>query len=119
MLVEFSIYWKSRLFLVLIGALWMVRLSPSRVAVTIPLTLLDLLIWGSCAMQLAQWLRLEAIWEPGSHIMPERVTSWGSGGWMCRVYLCISLGALQPLFLLTAMLLCQQSIRQAHHKSHT
>ncbi len=68
-------------------------------------------------MQLAQWLRLEAIWEPGSHIMPQRVTSWGSEGWMCRVYLCISLGALQPLFLLTAMLLCQQSIRQAHHKS--
>ena len=65
-------------------------------------------------MQLSQWLRLEAIWEPGSHIMPERVTSWGSGGWMCRVYLCISLGALQPLFLLTAMLLCQQSIRRAN-----
>ena len=29
MLVEFSIYWKSRLFLVLIGAFWVVRLFPS------------------------------------------------------------------------------------------
>ncbi|CAL5224511.1 g7208 [Coccomyxa viridis] len=81
-LVEFSIFWKARLFLVLIGAFWV----------------------------LSQWLRLEAIWEPGSHIMPERVTAWGGEGWMCRIYLCISLGMLQPLFLLTAMLLCQQSI---------
>lgn len=63
--------------------------------------------------QLAQWLRLEAIWEPGSQIMPERVIAWASKGWMCRIYLCISLGMLQPLFLLTAMLLCQQSIRSA------
>jgi hypothetical protein len=62
-------------------------------------------------LQLAQWLRLEAIWEPGSQIMPERVTTWGARGWMCRVYLCISLGMLQPLFLLTTALLCQQSIR--------
>ncbi len=36
---------------------------------------------------------------------------------MCRIYLCISLGMLQPLFLLTAMLLCQQSIRYARHRS--
>ena len=68
-----------------------------------------------CA-QLAQWLRLEAIWEPGSQIMPERVTAWGREGWMCRIYLCVSLGMLQPLFLLTAMLLCQQSVRYDCHR---
>ena len=83
---------------------------------TTSLQLLESLIYDLVAMQLAQWLRLEAIWEPGSYIMPQRVTSWGSRGWMCRVYLCISLGILQPLFFLTAMLLCQQSIRQAQHK---
>ena len=66
-------------------------------------------------LQLSQWLRLEAIWEPGSQIMPEMVTAWGEEGWMCRIYLCLSLGMLQPLFLLTAMLLCQQSIRCACH----
>ena len=61
--------------------------------------------------QLSQWLRLEAIWEPGSQIMPGRVTRWAARGWLCRVYLCISLGVLQPLFLLTVLLLCRQSMR--------
>ena len=63
--------------------------------------------------QLSQWLRLEAIWEPGSQIMPAHVTRWAARGWMCRIYLCISLGALQPLFLLTMLLLCRQSVRWA------
>ena len=61
--------------------------------------------------QLAQWLRLEAIWEPGSRIAGRRVTRWGAHGWMCRIYLCLSLGVLQPLFLLTTLLLCRQGVR--------
>lgn len=62
-------------------------------------------------MQLSQWLRLGAMWDPGSQIMSTRVTEWGKEGWMCRIYLCISMGLLQPLFLLTTLLLCLQSIR--------
>ncbi|BDA49410.1 hypothetical protein COCOBI_14-0270 [Coccomyxa sp. Obi] len=80
-LVHFNVFWKSRAFLILVGGLWL----------------------------LAQWLRLDAIWEPGSQISSARVTNWGKEGWMCRIYLVISLGLLQPLFLLSALLLCQQS----------
>ncbi|KAK9905066.1 hypothetical protein WJX75_009068 [Coccomyxa subellipsoidea] len=80
-LVQFNIFWKARAFLLLIGGFWL----------------------------LAQWLRLDAIWEPGSQIMSVRVTDWAKEGWMCRIYLVISLGLLQPLFLFTALLLCRQS----------
>jgi hypothetical protein len=43
--------------------------------------------------------------------MSVRVTDWAKEGWMCRIYLVISLGLLQPLFLFTALLLCRQSTR--------
>ncbi|EIE19033.1 hypothetical protein COCSUDRAFT_67942 [Coccomyxa subellipsoidea C-169] len=84
-LVQFNIFWKIRTFLLLSGGFWL----------------------------LAQWLRLDAIWEPGSQIMSPRVTDWAKEGWMCRIYLVISVGLLQPLFLLTALLLCRQSTSQS------
>lgn len=66
-------------------------------------------------MQLAQWFRLDAIWEPGSQIASERVTDWGREGWACRIYMVVSMGILQPLFLLTALMLCRQSVRFPTH----
>ena len=67
-------------------------------------------------MQLAQWLRLFALWGPGSRILPERVTRWSRDGLLCRVYLCVSLGLLQPFFLLVALLLCRSALRSAQAK---
>jgi hypothetical protein len=36
---------------------------------------------------------------------------------LCRIYLAFSLGLLQPLFCLLALLLCQSSLRHAHTPS--
>ena len=71
---------------------------------------------GACARaaaQLAQWLRLSALWGPGSRILPERVTRWSRDGLLCRVHLTVSLGLLQPFFLLLALLLCRSALRRA------
>ena len=62
-------------------------------------------------MQLSQWLRLAAFWGPGSRIFPSHVTQWTSQGVLCRVYICASLGVLEPLFLTTVVLLCRGPLR--------
>lgn len=45
--------------------------------------------------------------------MPARVTRWSRDGLLCRAYLCVSLGLLQPFFLLLALLLCRSALRRA------
>ena len=62
-------------------------------------------------MQLSQCLRLAAFWGPGSHIFPSHVTRWTGQGVLCRVYICASLGVLEPLFLTTVVLLCRGPLR--------
>ena len=64
-------------------------------------------------MQLAQWLRLAALWAPDSAIFSAHVTDWSRNGTLCRMYLCISLGLLEPAFLLSALLLCSAALRYA------
>lgn len=44
--------------------------------------------------------------------MPARVTRWSRDGLLCRAYLCVSLGLLQPFFLLLALLLCRSALRR-------
>ncbi|KAK9832711.1 hypothetical protein WJX81_002865 [Elliptochloris bilobata] len=82
---ELSVFWRARIALQVSGALWL----------------------------LAQWLRLFALWGPGSRIMPARVTRWSRNGLLCRAYLCVSLGLLQPFFLLVALLLCRSALSRA------
>lgn len=62
-------------------------------------------------LQLSQWLRLEAFWQPGSEIFPDRVTQWTGNGTLCRVYFCVSMGLLEPFCLFTAVLLCRSVLR--------
>lgn len=58
-----------------------------------------------------QWLRLEALWQPGSQVFPSKVTGWTGNGTLCRLYLCISMGLLEPFCLFTAVLLCRSVLR--------
>ncbi len=60
-----------------------------------------------CA-QLWALLRMMALW--GVRSKPGRVSNLTSEA-LCRIYLGFSLGLLQPLFLLLALLLCQSSLR--------
>ena len=62
-------------------------------------------------LQLVQWLRLAALWAPSSAIFPAHVTNWSRNGALCRVYLCVSMGLLEPLVLLCALLLCRGGLR--------
>lgn len=76
---DFNLFWKTRLCLQVCSAFWM----------------------------LFQWLRLEALWQPGSHIFDTNVTNRTGGGQLCRLYICISMGLLEPFCLFTAVLLCR------------
>ena len=58
-------------------------------------------------LQLAQWLRLEAFWAPGSQIFPAHVTRATGTGVLCRMYICVSMGVLEPLVLASVLLLCR------------
>ena len=64
-------------------------------------------------LQLAQILRLDALWVPEGVIFRSKpdVTGWTRNGVLCRIYLTLSLGILHPLFLCTALLLCRSSLR--------
>ncbi|KAK9817889.1 hypothetical protein WJX72_003805 [[Myrmecia] bisecta] len=79
---EFSLFWRDRLLLQLIAAAWLA----------------------------VQVLRLPTLWTPDSQLVPASQTAWTSKGLLCRIYLTLSLGLLQPLFLLTAALLCKMSL---------
>ena len=64
-------------------------------------------------LQLVQILRLDSLWTPESVILRRRpnITSWSRQGLLCRLYLTLSLGAFQPLFLLLSLMLCQGTLR--------
>ena len=71
MLVEFSIYWKSRLFLVLIGAFWVVspfpadnNLSTHTAFLVREFVLGCLVCLLACAICRRAELLLQATWEP-------------------------------------------------------
>lgn len=52
-----------------------------------------------------QLLRLSTLWGTGSVVFPTSLTDWTGDGWMCRIYLTLSLGILQPLCALSTLLL--------------
>lgn len=52
-----------------------------------------------------QLLRLSTLWGTGSVVFPTSFTNWTGDGWMCRIYLTLSLGILQPLCSLSTLLL--------------
>ena len=130
---DFHIYWKVRLLLNVLGAAWLVRpwqqhstvsldtaaahLAPKQQPgwwLKLPLAAAsEELVGGSDlpGVQLSQWLRLAGFWAPGSHVFPSHVTQWTGGGALCRIYLCASLGVLEPLFLTTVVLLCRGPLR--------
>lgn len=58
------------------------------------------------------------MWTPNSVILKRRsnITNWTQEGLLCRLYLTLSLGALQPLFLLLALMLCQGTLRCFLHE---
>ena len=73
---------------------------------------------AACPMQLAQWLRLEAFWQPGSQVFPNSVTQWTGNGTLCRIYLAVSMGLLEPFCLFTAVLLCRSVLRYTFFQSY-
>ncbi|DBA84654.1 hypothetical protein WJX77_004977 [Trebouxia sp. C0004] len=81
---SFNGYWHARALLLLTGGLWV----------------------------LVQILRLDSLWTPDSVILRRRpnVTDWTRHGLLCRLYLTLSLGFLQPLFLLLSLMLCQGTL---------
>ena len=62
-------------------------------------------------LQLSQLLRVSSIWGANSFLLPARVTAWTGYGWMCRVYLTLSLGVLHPLCAFTALLMLTSALR--------
>jgi hypothetical protein len=62
-------------------------------------------------LQASQVLRLNSIWGGDSLVFPDSVTDWSSAGWMCRIYLTISLGILQPLLTFTTLLMFAAGVR--------
>lgn len=81
---SFNGYWHARALLLLTGGLWV----------------------------LVQILRLDSLWTPDSVILQWRpnITSWTRHGLLCRLYLTLSLGLFQPLFLLLTLMLCQGTL---------
>lgn len=65
-------------------------------------------------LQLWALLRMMALW--GVRSKPGRASNLTSEN-LCRIYLGFSLGLLQPLFLLLALLLCQTSLSQVSQLS--
>ena len=130
---DFHIYWKVRLLLNVLGAAWLVR--PWQQHSILYRTQLQRILRSSCGhaggprshwllpseelaggsglpgVQLSQWLRLAGFWAPGSPVFPGHVTQWTGRGALCRIYLCASLGVLEPLFLTTVVLLCRGPLR--------
>ncbi|KAL3134644.1 hypothetical protein ABBQ32_007654 [Trebouxia sp. C0010 RCD-2024] len=86
---SFNGYWHARALLLLTGGLWV----------------------------LVQILRLDSLWTPESVVLRRRsnITNWTREGLLCRLYLTLSLGAFQPLFLLLSLMLCQGTL--SRHKS--
>ena len=62
-------------------------------------------------LQLSQLLRVSSIWGANSFLLPPRVTAWTGAGWMCRIYLTLSLGVLHPLCAFTALLMLTAALR--------
>ena len=52
---------------------------------------------ASALLQLTPLLRLSSLWGANSLIFSASVTAWTGAGWMCRIYLTVGLGLLQPL----------------------
>jgi hypothetical protein len=63
-------------------------------------------------MQLAQLLRLSALWGPHSFAVPDQVSQWTGGGWMCRVYLTVALGVAAPLAAFFALGLLSSAVKR-------
>lgn len=84
---SFNHYWHARALLLFVGGLWV----------------------------LVQILRLDSLWTPNSVILQRRpnITSWSRHGLLCRLYLTLSMGTLQPLFLLLTLMLCQGTLSRA------
>ena len=70
-----------------------------------------LLLPPPCPLQLSQLLRVSSIWGANSFLLPPRVTAWTGAGWMCRIYLTLSLGVLHPLCAFTALLMLTAALR--------
>ena len=64
-----------------------------------------------CSLQVSQLLRLSLFWSSTSPFVPQKVQRWNSDGKLCRIYLSVSLGLLEPFFLITALLLCGSTLR--------
>lgn len=55
-------------------------------------------------MQASQTLRLSAVFGFGSVVFDDDVTDWSGEGWACRLYVTVSMGVLEPLAAIAALL---------------
>ena len=60
-----------------------------------------------CAVQVSQWLKMEMVWRYASDILPGGFQQWAQDGRLCRLYLTISVGLLEPFCAIAGLLLCR------------
>lgn len=82
---EFNVFWQGRAVLELFFAFWV----------------------G------AQLLRLSSIWSSRSFVFPSNVTNWTGAGWLCRVYITVAMGLLQPFCSLLTLLMFTSALKRS------
>ena len=65
----------------------------------------------SSSVQVAQGLKMQFLWVPVGRRLPPLYQQWADDGTLCRLFLTLGTGMLEPFCVFTGILLCRGILR--------